>query len=216
MGRGLSAVIDSTALVVDEVLEVLADGARVRLDEPVSQLDHALQTAALADAGGSTPELVAAALLHDIGHLLGGAPHGRDLRCAGTGERHHEAVAARFLASWFPSAVTAPIALHVRAKRYLCSLDPTYIDRLSPASRRGLAIQGGPLPARAVATFEDLPFATEAVALRRFDDAAKTPGSSTARLEDHRELLLSVASPRRRALRRHVAAFGGRPPGPVR
>lgn len=204
---------DSAATVVDEILEILAGGADIRLDEPVSQLDHALQTAALAQAAGSAAGLVAAALLHDIGHLIGRDRPRPAAPGAGTGQRHHEAVAARFLAPWFPSAVTAPIALHVRAKRYLCTVEPAYAERLSPASLRGLAIQGGPLPPRATATFEELPFAAEAVALRRFDDAAKTPGSATARLEDHRALLIAVASPPRRALRRHATALAGPPPG---
>lgn len=182
----------SAGTVVDDILGVLRCGADVRLDEPVSQLDHALQTAALAEAAGASAGLVAAALLHDIGHLLTHrTPAGS---CRPGGGRHHEAVAAWYLAPFLGSAVTAPIALHVRAKRYLCAVEPAYVNRLTPASRRDLAAQGGPLSAHGVDGFEDLPWALDALALRRFDDAAKTPGSVTADLEGHRRLLESLVT----------------------
>ncbi|MEQ8718716.1 MAG: HD domain-containing protein [Acidimicrobiales bacterium] len=183
----------SAGTVVDEILGLLRCGADVRLDEPVSQLDHALQTAALAEAAGASAGLVAAALLHDIGHLLAHRAHDGSCR-PGSGGRHHEAVAARYLAPFFGSAVTAPIALHVRAKRYLCAVEPAYVNRLTPASRWDLAAQGGPLSAHGVDGFEDLPWALDALALRRFDDAAKTPGSVTADLEGHRRLLESLVT----------------------
>ncbi len=115
----------TTARSVAEVLDLYQRWGHDHYDEDLSQLDHALQTAAHAIAAGATNDLVAAALLHDVGHLLDldarssaasasvAAPSGDD------GARPHEDRGARFLATVFPPAITAPIALHVRAKRYL-------------------------------------------------------------------------------------------------
>jgi gamma-butyrobetaine dioxygenase len=107
---------------------------------------------------------VAAALLHDIGHLLGEAEE----------ERHGEA-GARWLSQWFGEAVTEPVRLHVPAKRYLCATEPGYLGLLSAESVRTLSLQGGPMTAGEAAAFEALPHAADAVAVRRWDDEAKDP-----------------------------------------
>jgi gamma-butyrobetaine dioxygenase len=135
--------------------------------EGVSQLEHALQCAALAEAAGAPPSLIAAALLHDIGHLLLGDSELLDA------DGRHEAKGAQALAGLFGPDVRAPIALHVTAKRYLCAREPDYFSALSPASQASLTLQGGPLGAAEAAAFEQRPFSREAVALRRFDDQAK-------------------------------------------
>ena len=82
-----------------------------------------LQTAALAVGDGAAPPLVAAALLHDVGHFTG-AVTGHQLM-AGTDNRHSDAGAA-WLAQWFGPEVTEPVRLHVAAKRYLCAVEPAY------------------------------------------------------------------------------------------
>lgn len=113
----------------------------------MTELDHALQAATLADAEGAPAELVAVvALLHDVGHLVVGdlVPLDRPL----DGDAHHEAVGARHLRRWFGPAVTDPVALHVAAKRYLCAVDAGYHAGLSPSSVRSLEAQGGPDVAR--------------------------------------------------------------------
>jgi phosphonate degradation associated HDIG domain protein len=138
-------------------------GARDYLGEPVTIGTHMLQAAALAEAAGADPELVAAALLHDIGHLR----HEAD-------SRHGEA-GARWLSRWFGEAVTEPVRLHVAAKRYLCAAEPGYFGLLSAESVRTLAVQGGPMTSDEQAAFEALPHARDAVAVRRWDDAAKDP-----------------------------------------
>jgi phosphonate degradation associated HDIG domain protein len=147
-------------------------------DESVTELEHGLQAAALAEAAGAPPHLVAAALLHDIGHLLAGdlQPIDEDL----AGDAHHEAVGARYLRRWFGREVTDPIAMHVAAKRYLCAVDPDYLGGLSPSSVRSLAVQGGPMSPEEAASFAQRPHHEEAVALRRWDDLAKVPGARTA------------------------------------
>jgi len=167
-----------------EPLETLAalfegEGAAEYFGEPVTQAQHMLQAAALAQAENAPAALVAAALLHDVGHFdaltaeqggLGGA-----LLMAGTDNRHSH-TGAQWLARWFGPAVTEPVRLHVAAKRYLCAVEPGYFERLSEASRYTLTVQGGPMTADQAAAFAAGPYARDAVRLRRWDEAAKDPG----------------------------------------
>ena len=148
-------------------------GADELYDEAVTEREHALQAAELAEAAGSSPELVAAALLHDVGHLC----------VERADDTHHERVGAQRLSSWFPPAVTAPVGLHVAAKRYLCGAEPDYFDGLSQASVTSLAEQGGPMTTDEQAQFSANAFAADAIELRRFDDLAKVAGHPTRPFE---------------------------------
>ncbi|MEZ5142999.1 MAG: hypothetical protein R2726_10845 [Acidimicrobiales bacterium] len=165
----------SPATSVDEILDLYRRFGAETYDEVVSQIDHARQTAALAQAAGAADALVAAALLHDVGHLLdleaGAAPPGPD-----TLDRHHEAAGARYLAGVFPPEVVGPVALHVAAKRYRCAVDPGHLVGLSDGSRRSLVVQGGPMTPAEAAAFEASPGHDEAVLLRGWDDAGKVEG----------------------------------------
>lgn len=185
---------------VSEVLALFERWGSDHYDEDLSQLDHALQTAAHAVAAGAPNALIAAALLHDVGHLL-------DLRdrsaaassslTAPSGDRPgiaHEDSGARYLAGVFPASVTAPVALHVRAKRYLCAVEPAYASGLSLGSRASLEAQGGPMSADDAVAFERNPGAADAVALRRWDDAGKVIGAEVAPLERYRALLDHVVT----------------------
>lgn len=183
----------AAARSVDEVVAQFERWGTSRYDEEILQLDHALQTAALAQGAGSAESLVAAALLHDVGHLLDTADG--DGRRDRTIDQRHEARGAAWLAELFPPAVTAPIALHVRAKRYLVAVDPGYAAILSPGSTASLARQGGSLDAAAVAAFETNPGWEDAVALRRWDDQAKIDGLAVPGLASYLPLLASLASP---------------------
>ena len=176
---------------VDEVLAQYERWGTSRYDEELFQLDHALQTAALARAAGASDALVVASLLHDVGHLLDLADGGG--RRDRTIDQRHEARGATWLADLFPPAVTAPIALHVRAKRYRVAVDPAYADILSPGSTASLARQGGPMDAAEVAAFESNPGWAEAVALRGWDDQAKVDGLAVPDLSSYRTLLESLA-----------------------
>jgi len=138
-------------------------GAQDYLGEPVTIGEHMRQAGALAEAAGAQSPLVAAALLHDIGHLRSEAD-----------SRHGEA-GARWLSRWFGEAVTEPVRLHVAAKRYLCAAEAGYFGLLSAESARTLSLQGGPMSAAETAAFEALPHARDAVAVRRWDDQAKDP-----------------------------------------
>lgn len=148
--------------------------------EPVTQLEHALQSAALAEAEGADDELVTAALLHDLGHLVHN--HGETPTLRGLDDLH-QYVALPFLRGLFPDRVLGAIQGHVDAKRYLCATRPGYLEALSADSQRSLALQGGVFDAAAAAAFIAAPGAAEAVRLRLWDDAAKSPTMQTPPLE---------------------------------
>lgn len=172
---------------LDEVVRMFTtDGARDYLGEPVTQAEHMLQAAWLAEQRDAPDALVAAALLHDVGHYQGTIT-GDDLM-AGTDNRHSE-TGAEWLALWYGPEVTEPVRFHVEAKRYLCSVDASYHDRLSPASRFTLGIQGGPLDEASIERFRALPCASEAVFVRGCDDDAKVPGALVPGLEHFLPLL---------------------------
>jgi phosphonate degradation associated HDIG domain protein len=180
----------SSDAVVDEIFRVFREyGAEQYLGEQVSMTEHMLQSAHAAEQDGASPTLVAAALLHDYGHFIhdlpaGAAEHGIDTR--------HEEVADVFLTQHFGPEVTEPIRMHVAAKRYLCAVETSYLEELSPASVHSLALQGGPFGPDAVAEFESSPHAEDAVRLRRYDDVGKVPGLETPGLEHYRPVLLAA------------------------
>jgi gamma-butyrobetaine dioxygenase len=179
---------------VQVIADLLASqGARDYLGEPVTQASHMLQAAALARAAGAPPPLVAAALLHDVGHFTS-AISGHDLM-RGTDNRHSDA-GADWLAQWFGEEVTEPVRLHVAAKRYLCAVEPGYLAALSPASAYTLGLQGGPMDAAERAEFEAHPQAGAALRLRRWDDEAKDPAASPPAFGYYKPLLRRLLRPR--------------------
>ena len=147
--------------------------------EPVTQLEHALQTAHFAEQSDADDALVTACLLHDLGHLLNEQGETPTLRGI---DDTHQYYALPFLRGLLPDAVLDPIKLHVDAKRYLCATNATYHGRLSDDSRRSLALQGGPLNPAAAAAFLDQRGARDAVLLRQWDDLAKQAGLATPSL----------------------------------
>jgi predicted HD phosphohydrolase len=178
---------------VDAVLDLFHRFGHHRYGEAVSQLDHALQCAALARGRGLTDEIVAAALLHDVGHLLE-LRDGSTYEAGRTADRRHEVVGAEALAGLFPVEVTGPVRLHVSAKRWRCTVDRSYRVGLSPASVASLVLQGGPLDPRERAAFETDPRFEEALALREVDDAGKVEGLVIPGLADYEPLLRRLAA----------------------
>ena len=159
--------------VVCEVMALFAGGGDRHYGEGVTQREHALQCAALAARDGAHPELIVAALLHDVGHLL--QRHGEDAAVRGIDDRH-EAIGAAWLGRRFGREVVEPVRLHVAAKRFLCATEASYHGRLSEASIRSLALQGGPMGVEEAAAFANEAWCADAVALRRWDEAGKILG----------------------------------------
>ena len=183
------------------IVEFIADiferrGAESYLGEQVSMSEHMLQGAVLAEAEGAPEELVAAALLHDIGHYTSefGPMSLGDER-----DNYHEESGAMVLAPFFPSVITECVRLHVPAKRYLCATDKGYHDRLSEASKHTLMLQGGPMSVEEVKDFESNPFHREAVRVRIWDDEGKKPGVVTPEFRHYVPLLQRVVERQDRA-----------------
>jgi phosphonate degradation associated HDIG domain protein len=193
------------ALTRQTIVPFIADiferrGAESYLGEAVTMSEHMLQSAALAEAAGADDNLVAAALLHDIGHYTN--EFGDDYIEQGIDNLHDEA-GARVLAGFFPALVIACVRLHVAAKRYLCATDPSYFDKLSPASVATLKLQGGPMTANEVAEFTRGPYYREAVRVRLWDEGGKVPGVKTPPFGYYAPLLQRVVD-------RHMSATGVR------
>ncbi|MBW4467899.1 MAG: HD domain-containing protein [Pegethrix bostrychoides GSE-TBD4-15B] len=157
--------------------------------ETVTELQHALQTATFARQRDESDAMVAAALLHDFGHLLHSS--GEEIAQQGIDMRH-ENLGANHLAAHFSSAIVEPIRLHVEAKRYLCWADPAYLAELSGASQLSLRLQGGPMDAAEAAQFQRHEYYSAALRLRRYDDMGKVPGMATPALEDFRAMLAAL------------------------
>jgi len=159
------------SLTLPDIVELFETRGHEQYDgEPVTQLEHALQSAHLAEQEGASSALISAALLHDIGHLLhnfGDTPSMQGL------DDVHQYRCLPFLRALFGAATLEPIRLHVDAKRFLCAREPGYHDALSADSKRSLLLQGGIFDAAQASAFEARPFALDAVRLRRWDDTAK-------------------------------------------
>jgi phosphonate degradation associated HDIG domain protein len=161
-------MFETQAAALRNIYQTHAD-ARYGL-ETISQLEHALQAAQLAEERNEPPAFVLAALLHDIGHLT--ANMGDDPAAAGIDNRH-EILGADWLAARLPATVSEPVRLHVEAKRYLCATDPSYQASLAPDSIISLRLQGGPMSKAECDMFLKTPFARDAIRLRRLDDLSK-------------------------------------------
>ncbi len=161
----------------DELIDIYSNRAMDQYGlSDVNQLQHALQSAALAEQEGAGADLIIAALVHDVGHMIHDL--GDDPALEGIDDSHEE-LAAAWLRPYFGPAVTEPVRLHVPAKRYLCATEPDYLSKLSDDSVRSLALQGGSMSSVELAAFEALPYWRQAVQLRRIDDTAKDPAAVT-------------------------------------
>ena len=160
--------------------------------EGVTQLEHGLQAAKLAEDEGATSELIVAALLHDIGHLLHDLP---DSAPDDGVDDVHEDLAARWLEGRFPPAVLEPVRLHVASKRYLCSTEPGYWEALSEPSKVSLELQGGRMTDEECEAYRNGPHFDAAIRLRRWDDEAKVVGLETPPLEHYVAHITSVILP---------------------
>ena len=180
------------ALKLPDIEKLFRDHGHIAYNgEGVTQLEHALQCAQLAEAEKAPAELVTAALLHDLGHLLnlqGETPTQRGI------DDQHQYYAIPFIRPLLPPAVIEPIRLHVDAKRALCALDPSYYESLSEDSKRSLTLQGGVFSRQEAEAFMSKPFAQDALRLRRWDDRAKAAGATTPPIGHYLEIAARCAS----------------------
>ena len=191
----MHASVAAIAALFDAEGHVCYDGARA---EAVTALEHALQCAQLAEWAGARPGLVAAALLHDVGHFVAPRSGTNDIDDL---DDAHELRALPLLGATFGPDVVEPVRLHVAAKRWLVAADGDYASTLSAASIHSLALQGGAMGLDEAVAFVSVPYARDAIALRRWDDLAKQPGRTTPPLGYYLALLDEVAGQDTRAPR---------------
>lgn len=173
--------MDQSTDILSKLKDMVArKGADLYGGEAVTQLQHALQGAHLAEQERQPAHVIAAALLHDIGHLF--EPE-FDRALEAEKDLVHEKLGEAFLKRFFGPDVTEPVRLHVAAKRYLCATRPGYFEGLSPASVHSLKLQGGPMSPAEVAAFEAGPHYADAVQVRLYDDRAKDPAMVTPDLD---------------------------------
>ena len=193
-GAGTNNLISSTAFI-DLLSDLFYRGQSVAYGKgEVSMCGHMLQTAELAAEAGAAPPLLVACLLHDIGHFGTDYPlyfddESHSHMQTASQDLHHEEAGASMLTPFFEPDVIEPIRLHVAAKRYLCSTDPEYAVQLSTTTYHTLGLQGGIMDDQKVEAFLGLPYSSDAVQLRRWDDAAMTTNRSVPGLEHYMDLL---------------------------
>ena len=172
---------------IDTLFNYMEDKGQSFYDEVVTQLEHALQCAALAKQKNASPTLITGALLHDVGHIILDEHSAREAFL--DTDLSHEEVGSQYLRPFFPKAVTTPIRLHVPAKRYLCTTDSSYWDGLSEASKRSLKLQGGNMSDEEREAFEQILYFEDALMLRRWDDLAKVKGLDIPGLDTYRDIV---------------------------
>ncbi len=180
------AVTSNVDQVVRDIEDMFARCGAESYGEGVTMLAHMLQAAALAESEGADEALVAAALLHDVGHFLQPTDDSY-------GYHKHDRSGGDWLARRFGPAVSEPVRLHVAAKRYLCATETDYFAKLSPASVHSLGKQGGPMSAAEAASFAASPHAAATTRLRRWDDGGKRDGVQVPDLQHYRERLAALA-----------------------
>jgi [1-hydroxy-2-(trimethylamino)ethyl]phosphonate dioxygenase len=183
--------MSQSTLSADTIVEFIADiflrrGADSYLGEDVTMSEHMLQGAQLAEQAGADEGLVAAILLHDIGHYTNEFPE--DALDRGI-NNHHDSAGAAVLAPYFPPEVVDCVRHHVAAKRYLCATDPTYFNRLSDASVHTLNLQGGPMSDEEVTIFESEKNLAAIIQVRKWDEAGKVAGVTTPAFSHYMPLL---------------------------
>lgn len=158
-------------------------GDKDYIGEYVSQLEHALQCAYLAEVNGEEPEMILAALLHDIGHLVVYEMEDSSMVPDYLGARHHEKLGADYLRKLgMGESIPELVESHVLSKRWL-STDPSYHEKLSKASKQTLIRQGGPMTEQECDKYLEHPRHIQFTSLRLYDDGAKVIGKKTRNLE---------------------------------
>jgi phosphonate degradation associated HDIG domain protein len=157
--------------------------------EKVTQLEHMMQAAKLAEEQGYDEEVVLAAFLHDIGHICVTAQGDNEME--GWGIKNHEQQGADFLLQQgFSTKVAWLVQSHVEAKRYLTWKHPAYYALLSEASKQTLQYQGGPMNDGEAAAFEQHPLFELMIRMRHWDDEAKVEHLETGSLEKYRQMIV--------------------------
>lgn len=144
-------------------------GNRYMIEEPITQIQHGIQTALQIKQLGGNESLQVAGLLHDIGHLVQ-----VNINPSDNIDDMHENIGAEWLkVRGFGPNVCEPARLHVKAKKYMCLRDEEYMEKLTPASKHTLTLQGGIMTQKEADEFEQEPYFNDAILVRKSDDLGK-------------------------------------------
>jgi len=159
---------------VDVIIRLYIEhGEQDYIGEDITQNQHMIQMAEMAERNNASDMMIVATFLHDIGHLIG-LDSGNFDSMGGYGVRDHESIASGFLKSkGFPEMIHEIVRLHVDAKRYLITTNPCYIECLSDASKQTLMHQGSRMTPDEIVAFERNPYSKDVITLRKYDDAGK-------------------------------------------
>jgi phosphonate degradation associated HDIG domain protein len=182
-----------TPVTTNDLFQLYETKGHELYGEALTQTEHALQCAALAREENAKDAMIVAALFHDVGHLIVDVHNAESVRIDDVDD-DHEAVGARILSPLFGPAVAQPVSLHVTAKRWRCTREPAYYDRLSEASKLSLKAQGGLLSDEDCLRFEEHPGFPDALALRTWDDEGKIVGLEVGTLDDYVGIVNSLAA----------------------
>jgi 2-amino-1-hydroxyethylphosphonate dioxygenase (glycine-forming) len=176
--------------ITDEIMSLYEQyGGEEYAGEKVSQLEHMVQAAQLAEAQGFDEEVILAAFLHDIGHISEAAKGDNEMD--GFGIKDHEELGAEFLrGKGFSKKVARLVESHVEAKRYLTLKDPLYYSQLSDASKKTLEYQGGPMTEEEANAFEQYPLFNLIIRMRKWDEEAKIEHQPMPDLQHYRNMIL--------------------------
>ncbi len=174
---------------VDLLFDFIKEEGKTNYDESVTQLQHCLQTASLARTEDGRRHIVIASLLHDIGHLLIDENDSKNDFLKK--DLNHENIASNFLKDFFSEEITESIRLHVVAKRYLCSIDNSYYESLSKASKNSFQVQGGVLNKEEINELENNKYFKDAVRLRKWDDRGKVSLKEVEELDTYKEMIVA-------------------------
>lgn len=181
----------TATVIAGEIIRIFNDkGGNDYAGEKITQLEHACQAAELAEEDGQDNEVILAAFLHDIGHLLNEDPHTEDM--GDYGVKDHETVGADYLATkGFGKRLCDLVSSHVAAKRYLCAVNKRYFEQLSFASKMTLVFQGGPMSDTEVLAFEANPLKNLIIKMRTWDEQAKVENKPMPDLAIYRTKLIT-------------------------
>ena len=181
--------IQATQIADDMLLLYNNYGGHEYAGEKVTQLEHMVQAAMLAEQQGNDEEVILAAFLHDIGHICVEAQGHNEMD--GWGITNHEQQGAEFLLEkGFSTKIAWLVQSHVEAKRYLTWKHPGYYEQLSEASKKTLAYQGGPMNDGEATSFEQHPLFELMIKMRQWDDEAKVEHMEIGSLEKYHHMMV--------------------------
>jgi phosphonate degradation associated HDIG domain protein len=179
----------SSKTATDEIFALYDRYGNESYGESVTQLEHMVQSAQLAEQQGYNEEVILAAFFHDIGHFLEYEPAER---MGKLGAQQHDKLGGDYLRQrGFSERMARLVESHVEAKRYLTFRYPDYYHTLSDASKQTLKYQGGPMSAEEAQRFEQDELFDLKVKMRQWDDEAKIPDRPIENISHYRQMCLN-------------------------